>query len=195
MTVALIKAIWSGGPSAPGVSTFAVAYSGTEIIDDAQGAVRAFLANMGGMIPTGYSIQVEQLTELYDEATGQLQGEYNAAAPVAAVTGAGTGTYAAGVGFRVDWATGTIKNGRRVRGRTFIVPVSSGSFESDGTINTPTRDGVVTAANGLISSLATAGTPLSVWSKPSTKYPVGSLSEVIAATCPDKAAWLAGRRG
>lgn len=195
MTVAVVRATWTGGPSSPGVSTFCLDYDGVAVIDDAQASIRGFLANLGGMIPTGYSVQVEQLTELYDEATGQLTGEYNAAAAVAPVTGAATGVYAAGVGFRVDWSTATIRNGRRVRGRTFVVPVQGGSFQEDGTINTPTRDGVQTAASALISNLAADGAPFVIWSRPSQKYPVGALADVVAAKVPDKAAWLRGRRG
>jgi hypothetical protein len=58
-----------------------------------------------------------------------------ATTPAAIVGTAGTTVaYAAALGAVVSWRTGLVRNGRRIRGRTFLVPLSSLAFDNTGTL-------------------------------------------------------------
>ena len=58
-------------------------------------------------------------------------------------SGSGQGGFAAGVGARVVWETGAVRNGRRVRGSTFVVPIWSSAYETNGTLHTATINDLV----------------------------------------------------
>lgn len=95
---------------------------------------------------------------------------------------------------RVKWFTGGIVHGRMVQGSTFIVPLMTTAYETDGTLTSAVTSNASTAANTLISATDTV-----IWSRPfpgSTGNPAraGSSHAVIAATIPDKVSWLRTRR-
>lgn len=195
MSVAVIKTTWTGGPSAPGLTTFALEYDGAGNLDGALTAVQTFWTSLKDSIQGGYQLQVQPVVELHNETTGELSGEFAAASAKPTLQTQNTSAFAAGVGARIDWRTLVIKNGRRVRGRTFVLPLATASYEVNGTIAEVTRTGIGTAATKLITDLDAAGTSLAVWSRPSEKHPVGALSPVSVAVVPDKVAFLSGRRG
>src|SRR5665811_2634543 len=109
---------WTG---APGVSTFYFVDTATAV-----DSVRAFFQAMSGDIPSGIDIQVESSGDTLESTTGALTGTW-IADPVEVVHCGGGGTYAAPAGAVVDWLTSTIAAGRRLRGRTFIVPLTAAS--------------------------------------------------------------------
>lgn len=195
MTVAVIKAKWTGGPSAPGLSQFAFdASAGTGDLEVRAADVREFLFSFGTIIPDEYQITFDGIAELYNEGTGQLVDEVTYTPP-AAVVGGGAGSYAHGVGISVAWRTANIRFGRRVVGRTFIVPLVASAFDASGGIpGATTTAWANNAKTKMVDSSASAGMPFCVWSRPSQAHPVGALSEVTAATVKGKAAWLTGRR-
>lgn len=196
MTVSQIRTTWTGGPSSPGLTVMNVDGSGTTNWAAAAAAVRTFWSALGGGIPDEYSLQVEALIEEFNEGSGALIGEVSlgVADTPAPLPGTYTGTYAAGVGGRVDWLTSGIRNGRRVRGRTFIVPLASAAFDSAGAVSGANQTAWGTAGQTLIDDLEAAGAPLVVWSKPTLANPVGSMTPVIGVRPASKAAVLRGRR-
>lgn len=195
MTVAVIKATWTGGPSAPGLSQFCFATEGGgSSITACANAAREFLFSFGSIIPDEYQVTFDGIAELFDESTGSLVDELTYTPP-AAVVGSGAGSYAHGVGISVAWRTNTIRNGRRVRGRTFIVPVVGSAFDASGNIpGATTTAWANNAKTKMVDASGTAGAPFSIWSRPSEKWPTGGLAQVTAATVKGKAAWLTGRR-
>jgi hypothetical protein len=100
----------------------------------------------GGGLPSGVTIQGDGVIDELDPATGDLTGS-QAVTPPGVISGAGTGTYAAPTGACVSWLTSGFVNGRRLRGRTFIVPVVSSKFQSDGTLDATFLSQIRTAAN------------------------------------------------
>jgi hypothetical protein len=195
MTLARVEVKWTGTNSDPGLSVFNIRHSSTSGDPAAVGFIRAFFANIAAQIPNDVTLSFPSLVELYDEVSGQLVGEETFTAP-SNVVGSDSGLFADGVGVRVDWLTGAIREGRRVRGRTFIVPAAAGCFTNSGEVATFAKDTITTAANGLISSLGGNGTALTVWSRPPVGTKAGgALTDVIQAAVPNKAAWLKGRRG
>lgn len=194
MTIARIKTVWSGGPSAPGLTIFNVRHDGTADIEAAQNAVYEYFYSFSDWIPDGYSLQVQQECELVNEASGALTGTDTAATKQNAIPGTLTGAWAAGVGSRIDWHTPVIRAGRRLRGRTFLVPLSTANFDTNGMVGGTVIGSLTTKSNTLLTNLAAAGAPMVVWARPSEKSPVGAAADVNTFTVPTKAAVLRGRR-
>jgi hypothetical protein len=106
-----------------------------------------------------------------------------------------TVVYTGGSGFVVDWITGAVWQGHKVRGRTFIVP-SVLTNANDGTV----LPAVVTAGQAAGAALiADPTTTFAVWakkfddSKP-PKQTAGALFAVTGAIVPDRSAQLRSRR-
>jgi hypothetical protein len=110
-------------------------------------SVRALLSTIStGYMSTAMTIQVEQKIQNFDLATGKLSNEVSAGTRPPGIAGAVTGSppYVSGVGARILWSTGVVINGRKVVGRTFLVPL----------VAFTTSAGAVTGA--LISTMAPA---------------------------------------
>jgi hypothetical protein len=75
------------------------------------------------LIPNEASIHIDASGNCYDHITGEVGSGWGDAA-VSDVTGSNTDDYAAGVGMCVDWSTTVVANRRRIRGRTFLVPLA-----------------------------------------------------------------------
>lgn len=193
MAVNVIRTTWNGGIGGEGLTQLAVGGSGAQL-DEALEAVHGFWTSIAGWIPNEYSLRVETLVEHYDEASGDLTGDYQSPITLAPVNGINAGEYHAAAGGRIDWRTSSIRFGRRVRGRTFLVPIGANNFSTGGSMATSWITGAQGYANSLLSNLESAGCPLQVWSRPSEKHPVGAISKVVAASVPQKAAILSGRR-
>lgn len=201
MTVGIIRANWSGTTGGPGLTQFAIAAGGaggTYTPTDAQNAVndvRAFFAALQGVIPNEVTITVSPTVDQYDQASGQLVASIVAASAPTPMPGGASGNYAGGVGFKYDWNTGVIHNGRRVVGHTYIVPAAAALFDTDGTLTTTFTATLNAAASGLLSALAGHSLGLQVWSRPPTVPGVGGiLSAVASGSYKDKSAILRGRR-
>src|SRR4051794_17705287 len=135
-TVSTVTAVWSGFTGAPGYSRFNFQeLPNASAVQAAVNAVRALMVTAAPALLTTHSIVVQTLVQHHDLATGDLTGESTAASQPATIVGTVTSTtpYAGGSGFVVNWVTGQFWNGRKVRGRTFIVP-AIGVYSNDGTI-------------------------------------------------------------
>jgi hypothetical protein len=89
-------------------------------------SVRALLSTISTTyMSTAMTIQVEQKIQNFDLATGKLSNEVSAGTRPPGIAGAVTGSppYVSGVGARILWSTGVVINGRKVVGRTFLVPL------------------------------------------------------------------------
>lgn len=199
--IAIVRSEWSGTSGGPGLTQLAVmgAAGGDWNPSGAQtavNAVRTFWNALAAELPDEVRIQVSPVVDTYDRVTGVLHSSSTAATVPGVVAGTNTLGYAGGAGLKVTWNTNQIRDGRRVRGSTFIVPISSGAFTAVGTIGATPAGKVNTAAAQLISSLNAGGTPLAVWSRPreGLKARAGFATEVIQGTCSTKTAILRGRR-
>lgn len=187
-----MTARWSGFPGAPGYSVFHFAGGGGLISDATQVAerVRAAFLLVAPRLPTSVSIEVQPTVEVLDSDTGVLSGFQEITAPTA-VNGAAAGTYAGPAGAVVNWRTNDVRGGRRIRGRTFLVPLASAAFESNGTLSGSARSDVQDFADELLGG--DLDSEFGVWSRP-----VGGSGGVFAtatsASVPDMAAVLRSRR-
>lgn len=182
-----ITAVWSGFIGAPG-------YTGMNFEGslDSAGAgsaasrMHAFFTAIRAYIPTECTITWDPTAQNFN-SVGQLEGE-TAYTPPAPITGAGSAAYAGGSGAVVNWATNVFRAGRRFRGRTYLVPLTSQAYQNDGTLATAALGTLQDAASALL-----VGAPgLCVFGgSPERGYATGT---VTAAVVPDRAATLRSRR-
>lgn len=175
---------WSGFPGAPGVSTF---FSVAPV--DLTPALHAFFFSIRVLLPLSVRIDVESSGDIIADETGMITGTWSFS-PEAQVAGDTAGVYSAPSGCVVNWKTGTVINGSRLRGKTFVVPLAGSTYQEDGSIN-PTSLGIV---RGAASVLAATG-DLQVWHRPTTVGAAdGSHGQVAAAVVNDMVAVLRSRR-
>jgi hypothetical protein len=152
-------------------------------------AIRSAYALLGSALATSTTIRVPGTGDHINSATGALAGTWSTSTP-AAIVGSSTDTTAAGVGACVNWNTAGIVNFRKVRGRTFLAPLSTFAFDAQGTITTAQ----LTALNNFAAAMLAIGT-LAVWHRPTT--PGGSDGNqylVNGISVRDRVAYLSSRR-
>lgn len=200
MTVGLVRVEWSGTTGGPGLTQFAIAASGgaTWTAANAQSAVdavRTFFSNQIQYIPNEVQLQVLPDVDQYDELTATLEATTTAAVTPASLAGTGTGSYAGGAGYRYNWRTGVIRGGRRVVGKTYIVPAVANVYDANGTLGSTQITSFNQTASTFLATLSAAGLGLQVWSRPGgIAVPVGGMSGVITGDVADKTAILRTRR-
>lgn len=199
--VAIIRTEWSGTSGGPGLTQMAVmgAAGGEWNPDGAQSAVNAvrnFWLSLASLLPDELRLTTMPTVDTYDTATGELSSSATAAIPPSTVAGTSASGYAGGAGCKVTWQTGQIRNGRRVRGSTFIVPLSAAAFTGTGTIGSTQQTTINNAATALLAALTAGGTSLAVWSRPLIlpNPRAGFQTQVISGICSSKSAILRGRR-
>jgi hypothetical protein len=196
--IARVKVNWTGFIGAPGFTNlhFAPTDFGPSItqtvVNDAQAKVDTWLNAWKAAFPTTVLWGVDPTVEVIEDSTGDLQ-EYMTVTPEAVESGSQAGAYAAASGAVVNWSTAGVRNGRRVRGRTFMVPLSGAAFESNGTLLNTALTGWRNASTAMITTVDAA--TLVVWSRPSGIGASDGISHAVtAATIADKAAVLTSRR-
>lgn len=184
--LARVRVSWSGAPViGSGVSTFYF----DEAASGFSAAVRTFFSSLAGRIPAGVSILVQNSGDLIDVSSGALSGTWTDP-NTGGITSSGTGNYAAGVGARVKWLTAGIRNGRRVTGSTFIVPLHLTAYDSSGTILNTVLGEIENAAQALLTA---TGTDMKVYSRP-VGGGGGAAHSVVSRQVPDMVSWLRSRR-
>lgn len=152
--MALFKVVarWEGFQGAPGYSVFHFDADSGDVggtAGNAAGDVHSFFTMIADRLPTNVRVTVESEVATIDTATGEALS-YEQLPPIDTVIGTASGSYAAPVGACVSWTTGTVRRGRRVRGRTFLVPLAGGAFDNSGTLITAAHTDIVAAAAALV---------------------------------------------
>lgn len=186
-TLYKVTALWQNWPGAPGYSNFyATEGSGVSIVTD---GVRAFFDAVKGLIPSGITITVQPSGDTINDANGVINGSWTVDPAPAVVTGGSPGTWAGNAGAVVTWRTNGVVGTRRVRGRTFLVPLGSSVYDSNGLTSA-----AIATLQGAATALVTAASgSLAVWSRPTVQRS-GSAHLITAATVPDLSASLRSRR-
>lgn len=183
---------WAG-PQIHGAAVTVLHYSASDNTAPPVAAIQAAFQGAAATFPGGITVTVPAEGETIDDKTGNLVGVWSASQENVA-TMSGTPEAAAGVGACITWNTGGIVTGlkgpRRLRGRTFLVPLSSADYQADGTIGGSSLQTLRTLANGL-----QASGPLAVWHRPTSKGASdGNSYGVVANTVRDHVAFLKSRR-
>lgn len=187
MAIQRLRCAWAGaGIEGPGLTTF---YStGFATVSLPVGAV-AFFNAWKQFLPEGTTISIPDGGDLIDETDGELIGTWGSSGDTQ-VIGTGAGSWADGVGGRVVWRTGVIRNGHRVRGQTFCTPLIFTAFGTNGDLNNTARAALQAAADAMLTAV---GGEMRVWSRPGPKGP-GAAVPVTTAEVPDRVAWLRSRK-
>lgn len=186
------RAFWSIPNAGPAVSTF---HAQATLSGDAQqfaDRVRALFVAMASRIPDDVAITFDSEVTFMDSATGTLSTA-TAVTPPPIVAGSAAGGWASGSGARIVWLTGEIRNGRRVRGTTFFVPLSGDNYAASGRLSGSTVNALQAAADAYLSGMGADGIPVYVYSRPIPGRP-GATSEVTAASVPETVATLRSRK-
>lgn len=177
------------GPMVVGTAVSVMHFEGSDSSAPPVADVLAAFAAAAALFPEDLVITVPASGDSIDDTTGELTGVWT-------TTGGGTveGTTAfgtaAGVGACITWLTGGIVAGKKLRGRTFIVPIHAQNYAVDGTLVTSSLLVIQTLANDL-----QAAGGLGVWHRPTTSGGSdGTSYGVIANKVSDKVAYLSSRR-
>jgi len=185
MTMNRVRVSLTGFTGAPGLTTLMLGSGITNVAP-----ILAFFNSLTNVMPNGLQAAVPSSGDQINETNGQITGTWIGSGGGTASSIAAAAAYSGSSGAVIDWLTPLIVAGRRVQGRTFVVPLTGVSYQSDGTLASTTITTIQNAANTLIAALAGE---LKVFSRP-TATRTGAAATVIAARVPDIAAVLRSRR-
>jgi hypothetical protein len=188
---------WTGFVGAPGytnlyVRDFSEGDVNQTMADSFTLRLDAFLDSFQAHIPQAVNYLIDPTLEVVEDTTGELL-RFMTITPDTARVGAGTGNYAAPSGAVVNWYTNFVRNGRRMKGKSFIVPLVSTAYESNGTLGSSFLTAIRAAANTLVT--APGDGRLGVWGRPTTPGGTdGIWAFAETSSVPDMAAVLRSRR-
>lgn len=160
-------------------------------------AVKAFWVAVASTFPSIWSCAIDGDLSVLDEATGDLIRTV-AGSSTSATSGGGVSTHAGGVGACCTWTTSAVHGSRRLKGRTFMVPLCITAYEADGSL-APTYRTILSDAANTLRAVANFG----VWGRPRDADPdavppvtalTGEWSGATASSVRDKVAILRSRR-
>lgn len=179
---------WAG-PQIHGSAVTVLHFDGSEQPAPDVAAVLSAVFLLKPSMPTGVIATVPNTGDSIEDTTGELVGVW-AGSGGGPCNMTGITNSPAGVGACVGWQTGGIVNGRRLRGRTFVVPLDGDSYDETGTLSASALGDVGGFANAL---QAVGG--LAVWHRPTTVGGSdGTSYGVISNRVRDKVAFLSSRR-
>lgn len=179
-----LRVTWNGLGGLPGLTTFYLRSAVTDVSD-----VKTFFTAIKDNFPSALSWDIPNGGDTIDETTGALTGGWTGTnGGTVAATGGG-GAFASGVGARVVWGTGTVVNGRRVRGGTFLVPLLAACYSTSGDLAAIQRGSLQSAANALVTSDTTV-----IWHRPPKGGSSGQLIDITSANVPSRVSTLRSRR-
>ena len=208
--IARVKLEWTGFNGGPGYSIFHMRDFGLQDVGNwtnveaaaAAAKVEAWADGVRSIVAPPVRLKVLSDVEIINEQNGELENVVNAGIRNQMQNPApGVGGYSGASGAVVTWRTAGVRNGRRIKGRTFIVPCYAAAFQEDGTLSPAARLQLEASSQNLI---AAEGTPdMGVYARPvKTKNPDGSTTITAdgqwffctSVSVPDMAAVLRSRR-
>lgn len=156
-------------------------------LTSASTAAFTFWNNVVVQMSQGISFAIQPDVSILDPATGALIRSMSHT-PSSQSNFASAGAYAGGAGAVVGWKTAAVHRTRRLRGRTFVVPLGGGSYQSDGTLASATLTALQTHSANL-QAVANFG----VWGRP-VAGAGGVWSAATAYAVRDRVAVLRSRR-
>jgi hypothetical protein len=161
-------------------------------VDAAVARVENFFTAFRPYRPPAVFTQVDPAVQELDENSGQIRAFWGAVTAAPAAGTSVSGSHSAVAGACINWSTANALNGRRVRGRTFMVPLGASGLDVNGTIDNTALGVMRTAATTLQAD--GANIRLVVWHRPSILGIDGGAYDVISASINDKTAILTSRR-
>jgi len=192
------KWVWTGFVGSPGYSTLhfldpdPISQAG---IDQTAARARTFWNSVKAHLPSTVQVAEPTVLEEIDSQTGELVADHTwpGGAPLVGVL---AGNFSSPTGACITWNSVGIINNRRMRGRTFLVPLGGNAYQSDGTLNDTVRSSIVTAGNALADAgTLGSGIDLAVWHRPTAPGASdGAAAGVTNCSVRDRTAVLRSRR-
>lgn len=188
------RAFWAGGVTGPAVTVVHGRDTAAGTLDQAAqelaDRLRAFFADVAPTtLPDGITISFDTEALQLNTTTGVLESVHPVTPP-ANVVGGVDGNFAKPAGVRVEWSTPAIVMGRRLRGRTFLVPIAAGVFDQTGGLDETSRATIQAAAEDYFDEpFGIEAVAPSIWSRTH-----GIQADITGATVPDEASVLRSRR-
>lgn len=189
-----VRVAWSNWPGAPGVSTFYLSPATTNLAP-----LKAFFDTVKTLTPNGLTTDVPNTGDIIDTGTGHITGAWTGSGGGTSISGVTASGYSAVSGALVRWITDGLLNGRRLVGRTYLVPLAGLTQATDGSLQTTTQATLVAAGSTLITAYGTSlrvyGPPRDAGTlKPDDPGKAALDASVIACQVPDMAAVMRSRR-
>lgn len=186
----------TGFIGAPGVATFY--FLG---LQTARQSLQSLFTAVAPALPDDVTAQVEAAGDIIESTNGALVGSWSKD-PLPPIVGQQVGGYAGPAGCMLRWNTNGIVGRRRVRGRTFLVPLAATNYNTVGQILPAVVSGIAASANAFVFEQSL---DFVIWSRPFIGAPatptraarparLGSHSLVTSATVPTKVVVLRSRR-
>lgn len=162
--------------------------------DDTVVRMRAFVDAWKANLPNVVKIDVMPEVEEINEGTGIMIGVWPVTPGLQFSGGAAsTSGWSAPSGAVISWTTPGIRNGRRIRGRTFIVPLSNECYDIDGTMKATELTRLNTGAAALRGG--STATQFAIYARPTAPGASDGIAyPALAHKVPDMVAILRSRR-
>lgn len=181
---------WTNFRGEPGFTNFYFQAVDSDSRDSAAAKVRTFFDSIKGVLPTNVTVTPNAEVGHYNEATGTLTDVLPIDDLPTPVVGSGGSSSSAASGAVINWLTTGVVGNRLLRGRTFIVPLVTGAYDSDGDLSTTALATLRNAANAFHTGIVDK--PY-VWSRP-TSVRAGVAHPITSSRVPDMGAILRSRR-
>lgn len=155
--ISRVRVAFTNFIGAPGVATY-YSLDSVTIVDSLSSMWGAF----AGWMPSGVQIHVENSGDVLESTNGVITGAWSQTAAPDRV-GATGGPYSAASGACITWDTETVADRRRLRGRSFVVPLGGSCFTAGGGINDAT---LATLRNASHDFFVSQDTSFVVWHRP-----------------------------
>lgn len=151
-TLYRVRTTWSYTPGGPGYTNM---YFGTTdpLAAGAQTAVndvQAFWNAIKTLIPGAVTLTVDPAVIMVEDFSSEQVGELAVGTPPAPIIGSGAGVFSMPAGCTAQWTTASYLYGRRVKGRTYIVPLVGSAFAATGALSTAAMGVLTPAVNALV---------------------------------------------
>lgn len=196
MTIAQLQVTWKGLTGLPGYSFFYVRSTAASIAP-----LPTFFSAISQFFPVPLTWEINPFWKFIDEANGQLTGG-GGGGPMPTIAATGATAYAPQSGVQVKWDTGEYHDGRRVKGRTYLVPTVNTQWAAGG-VAVQTMCNTINAAADVMRTQFTGN--LVIWHRPIFEKDAngkptdvvkraGLAAAVQTVTTPTKAVTLNRRR-
>lgn len=197
-----VKARWGGFSGAPGYTVLHLRDFGAEtgvgndpdavMAQQAVDKVYAGFQRIQTLLPTAVTINMEQEVEIIEDTNGELVDSIGTTSPVT-LNGTSSSTWSAASGAVISWKTNGIRKGRRIRGRSFLVPLSGSAYDGTGRLSGSAVTQIQSMATLLADSTTTPD--LGVYARPTAKGATdGQWSVVSTGNVTNLGAILTSRR-
>lgn len=196
MIILRVRTTLTYGSGGPGLNTmyFAPGTAGGSAADatDVVARVRTFWSSIAPQFNGNYSFQVQNDVTAIEAVTGALTGQFTTAPVTAVVGSAAGGACPAVTALLLRMRTGTIINGRQLRGRQYLGPSALTTIALGGIVAASTVAAVNSGAAAMLVTSPTTSFP-AVWHRP-VNGANGGHSLVSSYSCWDQFAELRSRR-